>query len=115
MLRRLLRPLVYALALTQMLSAPAVTAASAASSGAPSAEMPCHGEIAPSAAEDHCTCCPDGVDSTAGCLAQCIGASATPSAFVMAVDATRAERPLVPAVIASGNPADPPLNPPPIL
>ena len=113
MVRRLLRPLVYVFALTQMLSAPVVSAA--ATPGAASAEMPCHGEMMPAAGEDHCPCCPDGVDSTAGCLASCTGAAATMSVFVMPVSAQRAERVRTLAVIVNGDPADPPLKPPPIL
>lgn len=113
MTRRLLRHLVHALAIAQvLLSAPVVSAATASTG----AGMPCHGEMAP--ASDHekeCACCPDGVTSTAGCLAQCAGATAANTLFVVPVDAECAERVEVPTVIPNGDSADPPLKPPPIL
>jgi hypothetical protein len=112
MIRRLLRPLVYVFALMQLVSTPVLADAVP---GAAGAQMPCHGEMTPPADEDHCPCCPDGIDSTAGCLASCAGAAATPLTFVIPVGAERADPLAIPDVMPNGDPADPPLKPPPIL
>jgi len=114
MTRRLLRPLVHALAIAQLLlSAPVISAVAApVETGT---EMPCHGTMAPAGVGETCACCPDGIASTAGCLAQCAGATATNTVLAIFVSDLRADRVEVPAIILNGDPADPPLKPPPIL
>jgi hypothetical protein len=109
---RLLRPLVYVLALMQVVSTPVLAAAIPAAYGA---ELPCPGDMAPAAGEDHCPCCPDGIGTIAGCLAACAGAAATPLDFLIPIGAQRVDPLQVLDVISKGDPSDPPLKPPPIL
>jgi hypothetical protein len=111
MVRRLFRPLVYVFALMQLVSTPVLAAAVPAGAGD---EMPCHGVMAP-AGEDQCPCCPDGIESAAGCLAACAGANATSLDLTFPIVAERVEAIADLEDISNGDLADPPLKPPPIL
>jgi hypothetical protein len=111
MVRRLFRPLLYVIALMQLVSTPVFATAVPAGAGD---EMPCHGVMAP-ADEGQCPCCPDGVDSAAGCLAGCAGATATPLDLDFPIVAEHVDAIADLEVISNGDLADPPLKPPPIL
>ena len=106
------RPLIYVLVAAQLLlSAPVVSALSAASSAE---QMPC-GDMMPAGSDsDHCPCCPDGVTSMGECLSACTAAHAaarTPTLFVPVTISSLANTPaFVPLVML----ADPPVQPPPI-
>ena len=109
--RRLARPLAFLVIAAQLLLAvPAM--ANATVSAAAATEMHCdhmkaHGD-AP------CPCCPDGVDSTAACLAACSAAFGITAS--VSVSQVRADSPRVslPIVTAHSRVFDPPLKPPPI-
>jgi len=111
-MRRTFRPVAYALIAAQLLlSAPMVNAFALLQGGA----TPCAESMADRKHVSECPCCPDGVQSMAGCLSACISASAiAPSAPSIAVSTGLVETRGLTAVHVA-NLADPPLKPPPIV
>jgi hypothetical protein len=110
--RRILRPVAYALIAAQLLlSAPMVRAFTLLQGEA----TPCAESMAGEKHVSECPCCPDGVQSMAGCLTACISAAAiAPSMASVAVSTAQVEmRSFTAAPVAYL--ADPPLKPPPIV
>lgn len=110
--RRLTKPLTCLLIAAQLLLAvPAMATASVAS--ASSSQTPCDGMPMPGG-DDHCPCCPDGVNSMKGCLASCLlAAIVTPAIVILQIDSLPAE-PFADIPHTLNAFSDPPLKPPPI-
>jgi hypothetical protein len=119
--KRLLKPLVYLVAVAQLLLAVPASAVAPADPGstalasAASVSSNCEA-MAGMGGSDECPCCPDGVDSMSACLASCsVGAVSAPThqfAARLFAPSVRVERaPSVPFNSLS----DPPLKPPPIV
>jgi hypothetical protein len=111
--RRTFRPVAYALITAQLLlSAPMVNAFALLQG---TATPPCAESMAGEKHVSECPCCPDGVQSMAGCLSACISAAAiAPSIASVAVSTAHVETRGFTAVPVA-HLADPPLKPPPIV
>jgi hypothetical protein len=114
--KRLLKPLVYLVAVAQLLLAvPASAVAPANSSSAASTSINCE-EMAGMGGGDECPCCPDGVDSMSACLVSCsVGALSAPThQFAARLFAPSVRVEPVPSAPFNSL-SDPPLKPPPIV
>ena len=79
--------------------------------------MPCDGmmDMASAPADsEHCSCCPDGVDSAAACHAACVAATGISSVFSVSLISLDSTRVTLPIVTSLSRVFDPPLKPPPI-
>jgi hypothetical protein len=105
------RILVYLVVAAQLLMAvPAMSSAFVASV----AEAAACGGMSRADHGDHCPCCPEGVTTTADCLASCTLAAAIPTVMVVVAPDTLSMAPAPEPRAITSHFDDPPPEPPPI-